>query len=321
MLTKSQSLSPFRPYQLDLLRRTIAADCNRDEFDLFIEAAQQHGLDPFRRQILPIILNKHDRAARRMVTIVSVDGQRIIAQRCGNYRAASEPTKFTYAGRKKGPTNPLEIVLAQVKLWQQDNRGDWHPIVGEAHWDEFVPLKDVWEEDPDTGRIRKANQQILDSKGPWARMPRLMIAKCATMQALRSGWPDKFGGIYAEEELDRVRAAETSASEAIERVQEERRLIAIAGKDAITVSWGDWSLENVPAGQFADRALAWFEESGRTPEEIASWAEANREPLRLFWAKCPADALALKKVIESRSGSLHRNGQSHVPLTSSLGER
>ena len=42
----------------------------------------------------------------------------------------------------------------------------------------------------------------------------------------------------------------------------------------------------------------------RTPEEIARWAEANREPLRFFWAKCPADALALKKVIESRGGSV-----------------
>ena len=90
----------------------------------------------------------------------------------------------------------------------------------------------------------------------WARMPRLMIAKCATMQALRAGWPDQFGGIYAEAEMDKAVAVDLAASAIVEREKEERRLIAIAGKGAITVSWGDWTLENVPIGQFADRVVS-----------------------------------------------------------------
>ena len=87
----SVQISGLRPHQVELLRRTIAADCARDEFDLFIETAQRSGLDPFRRQIVPLVLGKQDPSRRRMVVIVTLEGQRVIASRCGNYRAASEP--------------------------------------------------------------------------------------------------------------------------------------------------------------------------------------------------------------------------------------
>ena len=93
----------------------------------------------------------------------------------------------------------------------------------------------------------------------------------------------------------------SAASELVERAREESRLFAIAGKDSITVSWGDWALENVPLGQFADRVSGWIKEPGRTASEVARWAEANRDPLRLFWAKSPSDALELKRTIEECS--------------------
>ncbi len=235
-----------------------------------------------------------------MVIVIGIDGQRMIAQRAGNYRPASEPTHFVENRRKKGPTNPLGLVLARVTLFQQDNRGEWFPVVGDAYWDEFAPIRDEWEDDLALG-WRKTGRQILDPNGGWPRMPRLMLAKCATMQALRAGWPDQFGSLYAEEEMDRAGVINLMASEAADRAREESRLNAIAGKDAITVSFGDWALENVPVGQFADRVLAWIEAPGRTAVEVRHWAEANRDPLRNFWAKSPSDALELKKVIEAKS--------------------
>ncbi len=48
-----------------------------------------------------------------------------------------------------------------------------------------------------------------------------MLAKCATMQALRAGWPDQFGGLYCEEELDRAKALDLAASELADRAREE----------------------------------------------------------------------------------------------------
>ena len=226
----------LRPHQLDLIRRTVANDCTSEEFDLFIEAAERYGLDPFRRQIMPLVFSKDKPEKRRMVIIVGIDGQRMIAQRAGNYRPASEPTKFVENRRKKGPTNPLGLVLARVTLFQQDNKGEWFPVVGEAYWDEFAPIRDEWEEDLALG-WRKTGEKILDPNGSWPKMPRLMLQKCATMQALRAGWPDQFGSLYAEEELDRARALDLSASQEVERARAEQRLAAIAGEDAILASF------------------------------------------------------------------------------------
>ena len=293
--------STLRPHQLDLLRRTVASDCSRAEFDLFIEVAQRYGLDPFRRQIMPLVFSKDRPDKRRMVIVVSIDGQRMIAQRCGNYRPASEPTSFVFDRRKKGPLNPLGLALARVTLFQQDNKGEWFPVVGEAYWEEIAPIKDEWQEDSRTGAWVRTGKQVLDSTGNWIRMPRLMLAKCATMQALRAGWPAEFGGLYVEEEMDRAKVLDVAASEVADRAQEEIRLRSIAGNDLITVSFGDWGLENVPVGQFFERVLNWIDAPGRGPEEVRTWAEANRNPLWIFWAKSPVDALALKKAIEARS--------------------
>ena len=301
MTTSLQERPQLRPHQLELLRRTIAQDCSREEFDLFIEVAHRYGLDPFRRQVMPLVFSKNRPDKRRMVIIVGIDGQRMIAQRCGNYRPASEPTTFVQHRAKKGPTNPLGLVLARVRLFQQDNRGDWFPVVGEAYWDELAPIRDEWEDDPDTDLRRPTGRQVLDASGNWVRMPRLMLAKCATMQALRAGWPDQFGGLYAEEEVDRAKVLDISASEIADRAREEARLKAIAGKDSLTVSWGNWDLENVPVGELSDRVIAWIKAPGRSAAEVARWAEANMDPLRTFWAKSPSDALTLKKLIEERS--------------------
>ena len=69
---RQREISKLRPHQLDLLRRTIASDCNREEFDLFIETAEHYGLDPFRRHIMPLVFGKDQPQKRRMVIIVGM---------------------------------------------------------------------------------------------------------------------------------------------------------------------------------------------------------------------------------------------------------
>ncbi|GGD11826.1 phage recombination protein Bet [Aureimonas glaciei] len=298
--------------QISLVKNTVAKDCDNSEFDLFMEAAKSYGLDPFRKQIIPLVFSKADANKRRMSIVVSRDGLRVIAQRCKNYRPASEPAEIQYDETLKGPTNPKGIVCARVKLWQQDNRGDWFPVVGEAYWDEFAPVKneaedydwvDTGETWPDTGKPKKKKvargvvAPKLDDSGNWARMPIVMITKCAEAQALRAGWPDQFSGVYVEEEMDRAKTLDLTASEIVAHEAEERRLLAIGASNSLTVTWGDnWALENVPIGEFADRAIEFLRDT--TPDKAARWADANRVGLQQFWAKAPADALELKKVIE-----------------------
>lgn len=291
----------LRPNQLALVKSTIARDCNDQEFSLFMEAAKSYGLDPFRKQIMPLLFSKDKPDKRRMSIIVSRDGLRVIAQRCKNYRPASDKAEIAYDEALKGPLNPKGIVSATVRLWQQDNTGAWFPVIGEAYWDEFAPVTDEWAYDRDEGKRLPTGKKALDASGNWARMPIVMITKCAEAQALRAGWPDVFGGIYSEEEMDQALAQD--ASELVRKEEERQRLDRIGGLDSITVTWGDnWKLEQVPVGNMADRCLEFVRDS--EPEDVLRWSIANQEPLRQFWARAPSDALEVKKAVEAKTGSL-----------------
>lgn len=296
------ALTPFNmsPRQLQLVQHTVAKDCNPEEFNLFLEAARSYGLDPFRKQIMPLVFGKNarDQSKRRMSIVVSRDGLRVIAQRCGNYRPASKPAEIVTDETLIGPTNPKGIVLARVYLWQQDKRGDWFKVAGEAYWDEFAPITEEWAED-EQGKRRPTGKKTLDTSGNWARMPIVMISKCAEGQALRAGWPDQFGGVYAEEELDQAKVIDLTASEIVEAEAEEQRLKRIGAANTITVTWGDnWALEQVPLGQFFDRAAEYVRDTD--PATLAKWRDANRVGLQEFWARAPSDALELKNLVEAK---------------------
>lgn len=288
------------PRQIALVKQTIAKDCNDEEFNLFFEVAKAKGLDPFTGQIIPMVFSKRDANKRKMTIIISRDGQRVIAQRCGDYRPASKPPAYEMDKALVTPLNPQGIVSATVYLWKQDPKtSDWYEVAGQSFWEEFAPIKDEWAEDENTGRRKKTGKQTLDDSGNWCRMPRLMIAKCAEMQALRAGWPEEFTGLYDEAEMDRAKVIDLSASEIVQHEREETRMKAVSGKDTITMTWGDgWALENVPVNQLADRAFDFIK--NESPEVVQKWVDANREPLRLFWAKHPGDAREVKAAYEAK---------------------
>lgn len=297
----TQHLPSLSAKQMELVRNTIAKDCDAAEFNLFMEAARSYGLDPFRKQILPLVFNKANAAKRRMSIVVARDGLRVIASRCRDYRPASEPADWEIDDSAKSPTNPKGLLHCTVYLWKQDSRGDWFKVKGEADWDEFAPITEEWSEGDD-GRRRPNGKKVLDASGNWAKMPKVMLEKCAEAQALRAGWPEQFGGLYVEEEMDKARVQDLTASEIVAHAEEERRLAATAGADAIPVTWGDvWGLEYVSLGKFADRVIEWLNNPERTSEEVSAFTSANRESLRFFWAKAPSDALEVKKRLEAKA--------------------
>ncbi len=289
------------PRQIALVQQTVAKDCNGDEFNLFMEVARAKGLDPFLGQIIPMVFSKNDPDKRKMTIIISRDGQRVIAQRCGDYRPASKTPSYEIDKALVSPINPQGVLSATVYLWKQDQKsGEWFEVAGQAFWEEFAPVKEEWALDRETNKRKPTGKFVLDSSGNWARMPRLMIAKCAEMQALRAGWPEQFSGFYDEAEMDRAKVLDLTASEIVEHEREENRMKLVGGNNTITVTWGDnYSLENVPVGEFFDRAADFIQ--SEKPETVRKWADANRDPLRLFWAKHQGDALELKKRIEAKT--------------------
>lgn len=288
------------PKQITLVKTTVAKDTNDDEFNLYMEVAKAKGLDPFIGQIIPMVFNKDNAAKRKMTIIISRDGQRVIAQRCGDYRPASKPPEYERDKDLISPLNPQGIVSATTYLWKQDQKsGDWYEVAGQAFWEEFAPVSDEWLYDQDAGKRKPTGKKVLDSSGNWCRMPRLMIAKCAEMQALRAGWPEQFTGLYDEAEMDRAKVLDLSATEIVQQERQEHRLRTIGGKDAITIWWEDgFALENVPDGQLVDRVAEFIKDLAA--EKIARWQDANRASLQVFWARHPGDALEIKKMIEAK---------------------
>lgn len=291
----------FSAPQLQIIKSTVARDTNQSEFNLFMEACKSYGLDPFRKQIHAVVYSKDNADKRKMTIIVSRDGLRVLAHRCRDYRPASEPATIVYDKDIVGPTNPKGIVSATVKLWKQDNRGEWYPVIGEAYWDEYAPVADEWAFDEVERKRKPTGKKTLDASGNWAKMPIVMITKCADSQALRAGWPETFGNIYAEEEMDRV-SATVAASEAMEAHERGEREARTGGRGLLMVFDDSMKLEKVPMGSVADRVLS-FIQSGE-PMEVHKFRVRNEDALREFWAVQPSDAMALKKAFEESSAKI-----------------
>ena len=294
----------YNPSQLALIQRTIAADCNKDEFDLFVEVSRRIGLDPFRRQIYAVVYNKDRPDKRKMSIITGIDGFRAVAGRNRDYRPDDAEPDFKYDPDVKGPNNPLGLVRALVRCFKLSPNGEWHPVVGIAYWDEFAPLKEVWEYD-ETQKKRVPSGKIeLDPKSKWATMPRIMLAKCAEAQALRKGWPEDLSGVYAPEEMARAEVVDITASEAVERFEKDERRKLVGSSGSIAFMWEAGApLEAVPVGQLADRCLA-FIAKATSPTQLEAWRDTNRIGLQSFWAESKGDAHAVKKALEDRIAAL-----------------
>jgi len=271
--------------QLDLIRRTVAKDCDAAEFDQFIHICKAVRLDPLRRQIYAFVFSKNNPQFRRMSIVTGIDGYRAIAERTRCYRPDDRAPRIEYSEADKCPkTNPLGIVRAEVTVYKHAH-GEWFPVVGEAYWTEYAPIK---------------NGALEEKKENWRKMARVMIAKCAEAQALRKAWPDDFAGLDVEEETDRLAAIDLTASEIADEAASAKRFEAIGGSNAITIDWcnGD-PLERVPVGQFGDRVLQFLKDD---PDKAAFFQQRNADSLKEYWAKDKAGALELKRAFEGTIG-------------------
>lgn len=305
------------PNQVALIKRTLASDCNDDEFNLYIEVARRLKADPFRRHLYAVVYSKDDPKKRKMSLITGIDFYRTVAARNRDYRPDENPPEYTIMDNAKCQENPLGIIKAVVKCWKLGADGQWHPIAGEAYWAEYAPTEEVsddyeWVETgevwPDSGKPKKKKvargEVSVKPKGKWLTMPHVMLAKCAEAQALRKGWPEDLSGVYVAEEMDRAGADDLTAAEIAEKATVERRLELTAGKDTLTCMWAPGEpLEAVPLGQFADRCIEFLHEA-KSIDDIRNWWDTNAATMREFWARAKVDMLGVKKFMEKRLGEL-----------------
>lgn len=301
----NNAVSMFSPQEMALIQGTVAKDCNRDEFDQFLHVCANTKLDPLRKQIYALVYNKKDASKRQMSIIIGIDGYTAIAARTGDYRPDDRPTRFEIDSTLIDPLkNPKGLVSAEVTVFKFVH-GEWFPTTVTADWDEYAPLKDIWEYDQDAGK-KLPSGKFYPLEGKWKTMPKRMLEKCAEAKALRRAWPDQFAGTNSEAEADKMWAdIDLTPSDYAEQAAVENRLEMINGKDSLLFDFqDDRGLMPVPFGEVHDRICEHIQNA--TPEQALAWRDHNRHAMQDFWARNKSDALDIKKRFEAIEGRLQK---------------
>lgn len=168
--------------QKDLIKRTVARGATDDELALLLYTAKRLGLDLLTRQMhfsKRRVWNQEKNAYDEVGVIqIGIDGFRAQAERTGKY-AGQDPPVYEFSGDL--------LVAATVSIYRKDFP---RPIAATAYYEEYVQ----------TAFDKKTNERRPNSM--WAKMPRMMLAKCAEALALRKAFPQDLSGLYTEEEVE-----------------------------------------------------------------------------------------------------------------------
>lgn len=167
----------FSSAELDIIKSVIAKGASDTELKMFVLMAGKLGLDPLSKQIHMVKrrVKQGDEWVDAMTIVVGIDGYRLVAERTGRYCPGRAPT-YEYDAHGK----PVSATAYVLKL----AGGAWHEVSAVAFWEEYAQV----------GRDGKPTAM-------WAKMPRLMLAKCAEALALRRAFPAELWGVYTDDEM------------------------------------------------------------------------------------------------------------------------
>ncbi len=169
--------------RLSVVRSVLAPDLSDQELQLFALVAQRSGLDPFAKQLYAI------KRKGRVTFQTGIDGLRSTAERTSEYEGSAEPVFEpvdwdTRTGKDRHPDHATVIVY-------RFRNGRRIEQSATARWDSYWPGA--------------------DQGFQWAKMPDVMLAKCAEAAALRKAFPYVLADLYVAEEMDQAGPPENAA--------------------------------------------------------------------------------------------------------------
>lgn len=245
-------LAPIRFGQdeLDLIKESKCPESTQAEFNLFVYDSASRGLNPLKNEIYFVKRNvfnpKTGKSEGKASHQVGIDGFRIIAQRSGEYQGQ---TKVEYGediefGGQKVPK------YAEIGVMRE---GFKEPVWARAYFEEYAQSYN--------GKLGAM----------WARMPRLMIAKCAEALALRKAFPDCLAGLYTNDEMGQADTPTSTIKEVQvdpAEIEKERKAIKKA------------KVEEVASEKANDGTIFEFEDLFSQLSKLFEWDDDKKKQTR-----------------------------------------
>lgn len=192
-------LARWTPEQRELIKRTVAHDATDDELAMFLHIASKAGLDPLQKQI------HFTKRGGRVVIIAGIDGLQARASREADFEG------IVYGVVCQKDEFAFDATEGKVVKHTYNAFADRGPIVGA--WATVRRRGKL----PFTAVVRFAEYNQPSSQ-TWKQMPHVMLAKVARSTALRLAYPEQFGGLYEQAEMDQVDVVRDAPQTGITRV-------------------------------------------------------------------------------------------------------